>query len=102
RGRYHVLHGVLSPLDGIGPEDLKIGKLLTRLEGEIIDEVILATNPTTAGEATASFLAKLLSDKDPRIKISRIALGVPMGGDLKYMDRMTLEHAIKTRSPITR
>lgn len=102
KGRYHVLHGVLSPLDGIGPEDLKIGKLFARLEGERIDEVILATNPTTAGEATASFLAKLLSDKDPRIKITRIALGIPMGGDLKYMDRMTLEHALKSRVPVTR
>ena len=89
-------------MDGIGPEDLKIGKLFTRLEGERIDEVILATNPTTAGEATASFLAKLLSDKDPRIKITRIALGIPMGGDLKYMDRMTLEHALKSRVPVTR
>ncbi len=102
KGRYHVLHGVLSPLDGIGPEDLKIGKLLTRFEEERIDEVILATNPTTAGEATASFLAKLLSEKDPRLKITRIALGIPMGGDLKYMDRMTLEHALKSRLPVSR
>jgi len=102
KGRYHVLHGALSPLDGVGPEDLKIGDLLTRLEGEKIDEVILATNPTTSGEATASFLAKLLSDKDPSIKITRIALGIPMGGDVKYMDRMTLEHALKSRVPVSR
>jgi len=102
KGRYHVLHGALSPLDGIGPEDLRIGELLSRLEGERIEEVILATNPTTAGEATASFLAKLLSDKDARIKITRIALGVPMGGDLKYMDRMTLEYAVKSRVPVSR
>ena len=99
RGRYHVLHGVLSPLDGIGPEDLKIGKLLSRLEGEKIEEIILATNPTTAGEATASFLFRLLREKAPLVKITRIALGVPMGGDLKYMDRMTLEHAMKSRVP---
>ena len=100
KGRYHVLHGVLSPLDGIGPEDLKVGELLNRLEREGIREVILATNPTTEGEATASFLAKLLSNKDKDIKNTRISLGVPMGGDLKYMDRMTLEHALKSRLPI--
>jgi recombination protein RecR len=100
RGRYHLLHGTLSPLDGVGPEDLKIGELLRRLEREGIREVILATNPTTEGETTASFLVKLLSEKDGDLKITRIALGVPMGGDLKYMDRMTLEHALKSRIPI--
>jgi recombination protein RecR len=100
RGRYHVLHGTLSPLDGVGPEDLKIGELLNRLEREGINEVILATNPTTEGETTASFLVKLLSEKNGDLKITRIALGVPMGGDLKYMDRMTLEHSIKSRMPI--
>jgi recombination protein RecR len=100
RGRYHVLHGVLSPLDGIGPEDLKIGELLGRIDKEGIEEVILATNPTAEGEATASFLAKLLLEKRGDIKISRIALGVPMGGDLKYMDRMTLEHAVRSRLPV--
>jgi recombination protein RecR len=100
KGRYHVLHGVLAPLDGIGPEDLKIGSLLSRLEREEIREVILATNPTTEGEATASFLFNLLSEKSRDLKITRIALGVPMGADLKYMDRMTLEHALKSRMPI--
>ena len=100
KGRYHVLQGVLSPLDGIGPGDLRIGELLGRIEREGITEVILSTNPTTEGEATASFLAKLLSEKDKDIKITRIALGVPMGGDLKYMDRMTLEHALKSRMRI--
>ena len=95
KGRYHVLHGVLSPLDGVGPEDLKIGELLARIEKEDIKEVILATNPTAEGEATASFLGKLLSDKE--LKITRIALGVPMGGDLKYMDSMTLQHSFKSR-----
>ncbi|HDZ89252.1 MAG: recombination protein RecR [Deltaproteobacteria bacterium] len=100
KGRYHVLHGVLSPLDGIGPEDLRIGKLLARIQGEKVREVILATNPTTAGEATASFLARLLLEKAPEIRITRIAMGVPMGGDLKYMDRMTLEHALKSRIPV--
>jgi recombination protein RecR len=98
RGRYHVLHGVLSPLDGIGPEDLKIAELISRLNKEEIKEVILATNPTTEGEATVSFLTKVLSDKS--VKITRIALGVPMGGDLKYMDSMTVRHALKSRTTV--
>jgi len=96
KGRYHVLHGVLSPLDGVGPEDLKIGELFARLEQEKISEVIMAINPTTEGEATVSFLAKLLSDRC--ITLSRIALGIPMGGDLKYMDAMTLRYALKSRT----
>ena len=99
-GRYHVLHGVLSPLDGVGPEDLKIGELLGRLDREGVREVILATNPTTEGEATASFLVNLISEKSKGLKITRIALGIPVGGDLKYMDRMTLGHALKSRTPI--
>jgi recombination protein RecR len=102
RGRYHVLHGVLSPLDGIGPEDLKIDRLLGRLVLEKIEEVILATNPTTGGETTASFISGLLSEQNPGVRISRIALGVPMGGDLKFMDSMTLQHALKSRVQIPR
>jgi recombination protein RecR len=98
KGRYHILHGVLSPLDGIGPEDLKIGELFDRIEKEEVKELILATNPTAEGEATASYLAKILTDKG--LKITRIALGVPMGGDLKYMDSMTLRHALKSRNPV--
>ena len=98
KGRYHVLQGVLSPLDGIGPEDLKISPLLDRLEKEGIEEAILATNPTAEGEATAAFLIKLLAHKG--LKITRIALGVPMGGDLKYMDTMTLQHSLKSRTPV--
>ncbi len=98
RGRYHVLHGVLSPLDGVGPEDLKIGELLARLEREQVREVILATNPTTEGEATVSFLAKVLSDKG--VTLTRIALGIPMGGDLKYMDAVTLRHALTSRTSL--
>jgi len=101
KGRYHVLQGALSPLDGIGPEDLKIGELLKRIDGEGVREVIIATNPTAEGETTASFLVKLLSEKFRDLKITRIALGIPMGGDLKYMDRMTLEHAMKSRVPIS-
>ncbi|MFC1866940.1 recombination mediator RecR [Thermodesulfobacteriota bacterium] len=99
KGRYHVLHGVLSPLDGIGPENLKIGELLSRLEKEDTNEVVLATNPTAQGETTASYLSDLLSCKN--IKITRIAFGVPMGGDLKYMDSMTLRHSFKCRIPVS-
>ncbi|RJR45452.1 MAG: recombination protein RecR [Desulfobacteraceae bacterium] len=98
QGRYHVLHGVLSPLDGIGPEDLKVGELLARLGREQVTEVILATNPTTEGESTAAYLAKVLSAKE--VKITRIALGIPMGGDLKYTDSMTLQLALKRRNPL--
>ena len=89
---------MLSPIDGIGPEDLKIGDLLARLEKEEVKEVILATNPTAEGETTASYLADLLSPKVSTI--TRIALGVPMGGDLKYMDSMTLQHSLKSRIPV--
>jgi len=99
KGTYHVLHGVLSPLDGIGPNDLKIGELLNRIEKESIEEIIVATNPTAEGEATASYLSRLLTPKGT--KISRIAMGIPMGADIKYMDSMTLQHALKTRSPLT-
>ena len=98
RGRYHVLHGTLSPLDGIGPEDLKIRELMSRLDKEAVDEIILATNPTTEGEATSSFLAKSLSQRN--LKITRIALGVPMGGNLGYMDSLTLRHALQNRNPV--
>lgn len=100
KGRYHVLHGTLSPLDGIGPKDLKIGELLTRIDKEGINEVVLATNPTAEGETTASFLANILLEKKNDLKITRIALGIPMGGDLKYTDRMTIEHAMKSRMPV--
>lgn len=99
KGIYHVLHGVLSPLDGIGPNDLKIGELVNRIEKESIEEVILATNPTAEGEATASYLSKLLMPKG--VKISRIAMGIPMGADIKYMDPMTLKHALTTRIPFS-
>lgn len=95
KGTYHVLHGVLSPLDGVGPNDLKIGALINRIEKEHLEEIIVATNPTAEGEATASYLSGLLKPKG--VKISRIAMGVPMGADIKYMDAMTLQHALKTR-----
>jgi len=93
RGRYHVLHGLLSPLDGIGPNDLKLKPLLTRLEG--VDEVILATSPNVEGDATALYLAGLL--KPLGVQISRIASGVPIGGELEYADGVTLSRAIEGR-----
>ncbi len=96
KGRYHVLHGVLSPLDGIGPENLKIGELINRCNNSEVEEVILAINPTTQGEATSSYLADILLRKN--IKVTRIALGVPVGGDLKYMDYMTLKHSFNSRT----
>jgi recombination protein RecR len=95
RGRYHVLHGVLSPLDGVGPSDLKVRELLVRLEREPADEIIVATNPDVEGEATALYLSKLL--KPLGIKVTRIAQGVPMGGDLEYADQVTLARALAGR-----
>ncbi|MEJ5364530.1 MAG: recombination mediator RecR [Desulfosoma sp.] len=95
KGRYHVLQGALAPLDGIGPDDLRIAELLRRLEQEDIREVILATNPTGEGEATAHYLARLL-EKRP-VRVTRIASGIPMGGDVKYADKVTLERALQGR-----
>ena len=95
RGRYHVLHGTLAPLDGVGPDDLKIQPLLVRLRGGGVREVILATNPTAEGEATALYLAKLIKPLGPRV--TRIAHGVPVGGDLEYVDVMTVGRALEGR-----
>ncbi|MBT8489664.1 MAG: recombination mediator RecR [Deltaproteobacteria bacterium] len=95
RGTYHVLHGLLSPIDGIGPESLRLQELLDRISQDGVHEVILATNPSVQGESTALLIAKLLQDKD--ITITRIALGVPVGGDLKYTDKMTMAKAIEFR-----
>jgi recombination protein RecR len=95
RGRYHVLHGALSPLDGVGPSDLKIRELLLRLEREPAEEVVVATNPDVEGEATALYLQKLL--KPLGLKLTRIAQGVPMGGDLEFADQATLARALTGR-----
>ena len=95
RGRYHVLHGALSPLDGVGPGDLKIRELLLRLEREPAEEVVVATNPDVEGEATALYLSRLL--KPMGVKVSRIAQGIPMGGDLEYADQVTLARAMAGR-----
>jgi recombination protein RecR len=95
RGTYHVLHGALAPLDGIGPDDLHLQELLSRIEGNVVREVIIATNPDVHGESTALLINKILQNKN--VPISRIAMGVPMGGDLKYTDRMTLGKALEFR-----
>lgn len=97
RGRYHILQGVLSPLDGIGVEDLRISELMSRLKKEDISEIILALNPTVEGEATASYLTDFLKGRG--LSITRIALGIPLGGDLKYIDSMTLKRSLDNRSP---
>jgi recombination protein RecR len=99
RGRYHVLLGALSPLDGIGPEDLKIRELLARLESGGTTEVILATNPNVEGEATALYLAKLL--RPLGVRVTRIARGLPVGGDLEYADQVTLSKALEGRREIS-
>jgi recombination protein RecR len=96
RGLYHVLHGVLSPLDGIGPENLKIDSLIRRVESGGIEEVILATNPTVEGEATANYIQGLL--KSGTVSVTRIASGVPVGGDLKFSDPVTVKRALDSRS----
>ena len=95
RGRYHVLHGVLSPLDGIGPDDLRIRELLARVREESPSEVILALNPDTEGDATAYYLQKLLAPLG--CAVSRIARGIPVGGDLEFADTVTLGRAIQGR-----
>jgi recombination protein RecR len=95
RGRYHVLHGALSPLDGVGPDDLKIRELLLRLEREPAEEVLVATNPNVEGEATALYLQRLL--KPLGLRVTRIAQGIPMGGDLEYADQATLARAVAGR-----
>ena len=98
RGRYHVLLGVMNPIEGIGPEQLKIRELITRLSTEEITEVIVCTNPNTEGEVTASYLSRLLKPFD--IKVTRPASGLPVGGDLEYADELTLGRALSGRRAI--
>jgi recombination protein RecR len=95
RGRYHVLHGAISPIEGVGPDQLRVKELLARLEPEGIEEVILCTNPTIEGEATAMYLARLL--KPLGVRATRIASGLPVGGDLEYADELTLGRALEGR-----
>ena len=98
RGRYHVLLGAMSPLEGIGPEQLKIRELVTRIDAEGVEEIILCTNPNTEGEVTAMYLARLL--KPIGLRVTRIASGLPVGGDLEYADELTLGRALEGRRPV--
>jgi recombination protein RecR len=95
RGKYHVLHGALNPIEGVGPDQLKVRELLARLEPEEIKEVILCTNPNLEGEATAMYLARLV--RPLGVKVTRIASGLPVGGDLEYADELTLGRALEGR-----
>jgi recombination protein RecR len=95
RGRYHILGGAISPIDGVGPDDLRIRELLTRLRDDTVTELILATDPNLEGEATATYLARLV--KDMGLTVSRLASGLPVGGDLEYADELTLGRAFSGR-----
>jgi len=97
-GRYHVLHGTLSPLEGVGPDDIRIRELLERIDRDGVAEVILATNPTVEGGATALYLINLI--RPLRIKVTRIAYGIPMGGEIEYSDGMTLSKALEGRREV--
>lgn len=97
-GRYHVLHGAISPVEGIGPEDLKVEELVKRTDGEQFREIILATNPTLEGESTAMYIQRRLDGKG--IKITRLARGLPVGGDLEYTDEITLGRALEGRQEL--
>ena len=98
KGLYHVLHGVISPMEGVGPDDLKIRELLQRLQGGEVQEVILATNPNLEGEATAMYLQRLIAPLG--IKVTRLARGLPFGADLEYADEVTLTRALENRQEI--
>jgi recombination protein RecR len=99
-GRYHVLGGALSPIDGIGPEDLKIAELYSRVRGGVVREVVIATNPTTTGEATALQLADGLRATAPEVSVTRLASGLPVGADLEYADELTLGRALAGRRAV--
>jgi recombination protein RecR len=98
KGRYHVLHGTISPLDGIGPEELKIKELLNRVEENGVKEVIVATNPTLSGDSTAMYISSILKKRN--IRVTRIGFGVPVGGDLDYIDPVTITKAIENRKEV--
>ncbi len=95
KGLYHVLHGALSPLDGIGPEELKLNQLVRRIEEKKAEEVIIATNPNVEGDATAGYLARLINPLS--VRVTRIAFGLPVGGDIEYADELTLSRALEGR-----
>lgn len=95
-GLYHVLHGTISPVDGVGPDQIRIKELLARLQEDTVEEIIMATNPTVEGEATAMYISRLF--KPLGIKVTRLAYGIPVGGDLEYADEVTLSRALEGRS----
>jgi len=98
RGRYHILSGALSPMNGIGPDDIRINELLRKIEGQQLQEVVLATGTNVEGEATASYIAQILESY--AVKVTRIASGVPIGGDLKYVDQVTMKKAMEARHDV--
>jgi recombination protein RecR len=100
RGRYHVLGGALSPIDGVDPDDLRLSELFTRVEAGGIRELVIATNPTTTGEATALYIADRLRDRGADVAVTRLASGLPVGADLEYADEMTLGRALRGRSAL--
>ena len=100
RGRYHVLGGALSPIDGIDPEDLKLSELYARVANGSVREVVIATNPTTTGEATALHIAEVLRERAPDVKVTRLASGLPVGADLEYADELTLGRALAGRRAV--
>ena len=96
KGTYHVLHGIISPMNGVGPDNIRIKELISRMADDSVNEVIMATNPTAEGEATAMYIARLL--KPMGIKVSRLAYGIPVGSDLEYADEVTLSRALQGRN----
>ena len=98
KGEYHILHGVISPMDNIGPNDIKLKELLNRLKDDVVKEIVIATNPTVEGEATALYMSRLI--KPLGVKVTRIAHGIPVGGDLEYFDEVTLSRAMENRREI--
>ena len=98
KGDYHILHGVISPMDNVGPNDIKLKELLNRLKDDLVKEIVIATNPTVEGEATALYMSKLI--KPLGVKVTRIAHGIPVGGDLEYFDEVTLSRAMENRREI--
>ena len=99
RGKYHILNGLISPLDGIGPEDINIDKLIERIDNEGVSEVILALKPSIEGETTSLYISKVLSGKG--VRVTKIAQGIPMGADMEYIDMLTLEMALSDRKEIS-
>lgn len=98
KGAYHILHGVISPMDNVGPNDIKVKELLNRLTDDVVEEIVIATNPTVEGEATALYLSKII--KPLGVKVTRIAHGIPVGGDLEHFDEVTLSRAMENRREI--